>query len=388
MGSRGSKVHHHPLPSSRRSTQSDSGTVPRIVLLGPGESGKTTLSKQLRLLFGEVSDEEKAEVKQVIQIHCIRQMQLLLTVVSDEKLKISPGNKAHANKLMIVDPQPDPGEDLSWPENSSIIKHLWEDTGVQDAFKMRARFQVLDGVEYFFDSIDRLRDDKWVPTPEDFVVARQKTKEPTEFYVSINGQQLSFVDVGGQRAERPKWREAFLDPISAIFYVASISDFDQKLREDGTQNRMDESITLWNYVSNSTYFRGIPMVVILNKEDLFKHKLDLLQSHFPGYKGGHMPWSRCHRAWSTHCHRKERWSYPILPCKMDEPLLSFGTHFSLLELHLQSILGGNDLEKAKTFVKNRFMEQKLPPVSLVFTNCIDQEGLKATIGEVMATLQL
>jgi len=58
------------------------------------------------------------------------------------------------------------------------------------------------------------------------------------------------VDVGGQRSERRKWIHCF-DGVTAVIFTASLSGYDQVLREDSSQNRMTESILLFDEVCNS-----------------------------------------------------------------------------------------------------------------------------------------
>ena len=41
----------------------------------------------------------------------------------------------------------------------------------------------------------------------------------------------SVFDVGGQRSERRKWIH-FFDDVNAIIFVAAISEYDQRIRED------------------------------------------------------------------------------------------------------------------------------------------------------------
>lgn len=40
-------------------------------------------------------------------------------------------------------------------------------------------------------------------------------------------------DVGGQRSERRKWIHCF-DDVNAVIFIAAISEYDQRLREDDT----------------------------------------------------------------------------------------------------------------------------------------------------------
>ena len=43
--------------------------------------------------------------------------------------------------------------------------------------------------------------------------------------------------MGGQRNERKKWIHCF-EGVDAVIFVAAISEYDQKLFEDSTKNRM------------------------------------------------------------------------------------------------------------------------------------------------------
>ena len=54
-------------------------------------------------------------------------------------------------------------------------------------------------------------------------------------------------DVGGQRSERRKWIHCFED-VTAVIFVAAISEYDQKLFEDGATNRMVEALELFEEV--------------------------------------------------------------------------------------------------------------------------------------------
>lgn len=58
----------------------------------------------------------------------------------------------------------------------------------------------------------------------------------TERY-NIDGTTFEMYDVGGQRNERKKWIHCF-EGVTAVIFVAAISEYDQKLFEDASTNRM------------------------------------------------------------------------------------------------------------------------------------------------------
>ncbi len=55
--------------------------------------------------------------------------------------------------------------------------------------------------------------------------------------------------MGGQRNERRKWIHCF-DDVTAVIFVAAISEYDQVLYEDPTQNRLMEALNLFDEICN------------------------------------------------------------------------------------------------------------------------------------------
>ena len=92
------------------------------------------------------------------------------------------------------------------------------------------------------------------------------------YFTSIN---CRLVDVGGQRSERRKWIQCF-DDVKAVLFVAALSGYDMTLFEDGTtvscyfimniftccvsQNRLEESLNLFQAICNNKFFVKTSMV--------------------------------------------------------------------------------------------------------------------------------
>ena len=128
-----------------------------------------------------------------------------------------------------------------------LLKSLWSDSGIQEAFERRAEYQLTDSMGYFYDHIDRISVADYVPTQQDILYCRKTTKGVHEFRLNISNVPFLFVDVGGQRTQRQKWLQCF-DKVTAILFLASSSEFDQKLLEDKTMNRVEESRNIFDTI--------------------------------------------------------------------------------------------------------------------------------------------
>ena len=56
--------------------------------------------------------------------------------------------------------------------------------------------------------------------------------------------------MGGQRSERKKWIHCF-EAVTSILFCVALSEYDQTLLEDAEQNRMAESLVLFESIVNS-----------------------------------------------------------------------------------------------------------------------------------------
>ena len=81
----------------------------------------------------------------------------------------------------------------------------------------------------------------------------------------LQKREFKMIDVGGQRNHRAKWIHAF-EGITAVIFCVALSEYDQKLREDESKNRMHESLELFDQIINSEWFYKTPIMVFFNKK--------------------------------------------------------------------------------------------------------------------------
>ncbi|KAL1406997.1 guanine nucleotide-binding protein subunit alpha [Vanrija albida] len=258
----------------------------KMLLLGAGESGKSTVLKQMRLIYNKPYDaEERDSYREIVYSNTVQSMRVLLEGVSYMELEISPSNKGRWDAIMNA-PALIEGDRFP-PLLADAVKGLWQDEGVRDAFTRRNELQLNDSAPYYFDAVQRISQANYVPTDQDILRARVKTTGITETHFTIGDLKYKIFDVGGQRSERRKWLGIF-ENVTALVFLIAISEYDQKLYEDETVNRMQEAMTLFESVANSRWFTKTSIILFLNKIDLFRAKLPTspLNETFPEYKGG------------------------------------------------------------------------------------------------------
>ncbi|KAJ3359021.1 hypothetical protein AMAG_04903 [Allomyces macrogynus ATCC 38327] len=260
----------------------------KMLLLGAGESGKSTILKQMQLIHGVgYSDEERLAYKEIIYSNVIQSMKVILEAM--EMLGIALGDEGAngAHRTVIDDLPPQIEGDTLAAEVANAVKALWADSGVQACFQRSREYQLNDSAKYYFDAMDRLADASFVPTDQDILRSRVKTTGIVETTFRIQELTYRMFDVGGQRSERKKWIHCF-ENVTAIVFLVAISEYDQVLVEDETVNRMQEALTLFDSICNSRWFVKTSIILFLNKIDLFKTKITRspIEKFFPEYTGG------------------------------------------------------------------------------------------------------
>jgi guanine nucleotide-binding protein G(i) subunit alpha len=174
-------------------------------------------------------------------------------------------------------------------EQAEHLEKIIKNPVIASAVERRREFQLQDCWLEFskeFVSVAGWGKDGWVPTTEDCVSVRVRTSGIVEEKFVIDKVAFNVFDVGGQRAERRKWIHSF-DNVTAVIFVTAISEYDQVLFEDRTKNRLEEALTLFEEICNSRWFSTVPIMLFLNKKDLFEKKF--LQQKVPLNASGLFP---------------------------------------------------------------------------------------------------
>jgi GTPase SAR1 family protein len=280
------------LNNRRNKGQQGLSKEAKLLLLGSGESGKSTVFKQIKKQHGNgYTNEELKNAKNSIYANVLHTLRSLGEQCIKANLELEPGNIERA-KRMIELVENDSSLLVTASSRYTVdvandVAALWADKKVQEMFNRRYEFHVFDGAGYFFQDLERLRPPNYTPTFEDILRCRMKTVGIIEIGFQVGDTYFKLFDVGGQRNERKKWIHHF-DGVTAVIFVASMSDYDQKCYEDDITNRMTESMDLFDEMVNGTWFKDTSIMLFLNKTDIFREKIKRtdLKVCFPEYNGG------------------------------------------------------------------------------------------------------
>ncbi|ACI65128.1 predicted protein [Phaeodactylum tricornutum CCAP 1055/1] len=207
----------------------------KLLLLGAGESGKSTIFKQMRILHGAPRTEDDLRMYGVV---------------------VRSNIVTAMRKLSLWRP----------------IKVLWQSKTMKEVWSRRAAMNVIDGHKEYLQDLPRIASPDFQPTQQDILLARVKTNQVVMERYRIDGIEFEMYDVGGQRSERRKWISCF-ENVDAVIFVAALSEYDQALAESKRTNRMSEALELFRSVCNNRAFANTSIMLFLNKKDVFAEKI-------------------------------------------------------------------------------------------------------------------
>ncbi|KAF6327381.1 G protein subunit alpha 14 [Rhinolophus ferrumequinum] len=257
----------------------------KLLLLGTGESGKSTFIKQMRIIHGSgYSDEDRKGFTKLVYQNIFTAMQAMIRAMDTLRIQyVCEQNKENAQLIREVEVD----KVCALPrDQAEAIKQLWLDPGIQECYDRRREYQLSDSAKYYLTDIDRIATLSFVPTEQDILRVRVPTTGIIEYPFDLENIIFRMVDVGGQRSERRKWIHCF-ESVTSIIFLVALSEYDQVLAEGDNENRMEESKALFKTIITYPWFLNSSVILFLNKKDLLEEKImySHLISYFPEYTG-------------------------------------------------------------------------------------------------------
>ncbi|KAG2138033.1 heterotrimeric G protein alpha subunit [Suillus clintonianus] len=262
--------------------------VCKILLLGSGASGKSTIAKQMKIIHQNgFTQDQLLTFRPTIYRNTLDSAQgIILQMRSMNVECVMSANHVLAKHILEYRVKSTPNFVFS-ADIAQAIHELWQDPIIPKVMDCSSEFYLMDSAVYFFTEVLRIGTPDYIPTENDVLRARAQTIGITETWFNMGPLSIHMVDVGGQRSERKKWIHCF-ESVTSIVFCTALSEYDQVLLEEKNQNRMQESLILFESVINSRWFLRTSIILLLNKMDVFKNKLPKipLESYFPEYTGG------------------------------------------------------------------------------------------------------
>jgi len=263
------------------------------IILGVAGSGKSTFTKQLRLLDNQAwSATELEDFRNVIRRDLLIGLQELILRCDKLKLEIAGENKKYARIFIELDVS---GTDISeiWDtETSNRVRALWPDPAIQKAYEASSGLQTqVVHLRYLMDKLDEIVKEDYVPHNDDILRLRMRTTTVTRTSVVADKYQWVFVDCGGQKNERAKWSKILSsEKYRALIYVVAIDEFNVVAAEDESQTKFQTSLKafeeLWN---DDTQKQNFCIILLFSKIDLFSPKFkaspEAFKASFPEFEG-------------------------------------------------------------------------------------------------------
>lgn len=117
----------------------------KLLLLGAGESGKSTILKQMKLLHSEgFSKEERMAYTEIISSNTIQSMRVILDAMDMLEISLAdPDANQDAAQLILNQPNQLDACALTG-DVVRAIQTLWKDDGVKEAFQRSNEYQLND----------------------------------------------------------------------------------------------------------------------------------------------------------------------------------------------------------------------------------------------------
>ena len=132
--------------------------------------------------------------------------------------------------------------------------------------------KIEDSSAYFWDRIDEIKADEYLPNDDDILLVRYRTTGVIDQKFEHKKHTFHIFDVGGQKSERKKWIHCF-EKVTAVLFAVPLSDYDSGMFEDEYVNMMDDAIELWDKIVNNEWFNVTKIFLLFNKTDLFAKKI-------------------------------------------------------------------------------------------------------------------
>ncbi|XP_057722167.1 extra-large guanine nucleotide-binding protein 1-like [Arachis stenosperma] len=302
------------------------GIVHKLLLVGYGGSGTSTIFKQAKILYKDIpfSKEERESIKLTIQTNVYSYIGLLLEgrerfeeeslwnmkkrqsdvldsstgVSSNNKTIYSIGTRLKAFSDWLLRTMASGKLDAIFPaatrEYAPLIEEMWSSAAIKATYKRRREIEMLPSVaSYFLERVVEILRADYEPSDLDILYAEgvtssnglacvefsfppsapEETVDTIGLHDSFARYQLITAHARGI-GENCKWLE-MLEDVGMVVFSVALSDYDQFSAEGNgcITNKMLSSRKLFETIVTHPTFEKMDFLLILNKLDQFEEKI-------------------------------------------------------------------------------------------------------------------
>ena len=190
MGLCGSSISEEDRKMAQRSRQIDDENNKdmdkemekvKLLLLGAGESGKSTVFKQMRLLYGaEYTEEERISFRLFIHQNIIETAEALCNATKnlspDDPIILTPEFQKICPNPDTMNPNPNYRKfpELT-TEYAEAVAVLWRSPTFKQTWENRSKFQIIESAGQFLDRVEKVASADYSPSGDDIILSRVKT---------------------------------------------------------------------------------------------------------------------------------------------------------------------------------------------------------------------
>eukprot|EP01084_Bolivina_argentea_P170634 295681_1 len=264
---------------------SELGGLKKMLILGTGAVGGSTLFKQIRLLYGDgFVEKDKLQFKDHIYAQIVEQTRLMFEMMEiyNETDEETENLNKHFDTYEYKEFLGKHEQDIEFiqsrrptlkvtEEVANVISSIWSSS----FFKRQMKYSVENifaddwSNSYFLDKVHEVGRSDYVPTEMDILYVYHRTTGVIEQRTSINGLIYHIFDLGKQKSERKKWIHCF-ESVNVVTYQASLAHLNTFMFEDEEKNAMVDNINLWKEIVNNEWFKETVFVLIFTHWDIYE----------------------------------------------------------------------------------------------------------------------
>jgi len=244
----------------------------RILVLGISGSGKSTFSKQMKILFtAGFNEDERQSYVSITRSNVLVGIKELAEQAATRGLEVEEKNRKYIryfreNNVFELD--------LADKTVLKKVKALWGDAAIQEAWEACRNYQIqVSQLDYLMDHLERITDNDFSPNNNDIVRARQRTAGAYSTRFDAFKYSWEIIDVGGQSPERKKWHKIVQEGFASIIYFASLDEYNMESSEVQGKTKMEVSLGVFKSIMEDAANFKACTILFLTKLDLFKEKI-------------------------------------------------------------------------------------------------------------------